>query len=275
MIRSREWGNVYIDGSELLEGALGLSWAPSDAAKRVHARFERDVQAILTKFAARSTSHAVLSELVKRWPRKVVIKPLQGTSIVPAEGASADPDELCNAEDSPTDPRGATPKGVVVGNCLAEASSAKRGELGTEQGSDAVIAITPWFFHDQGGTACGSGPGSASDELLLHEIVHALNDLSGRSQACAAAPRGFTNLEELCAITVTNVYSSETGRGLRRDHEGFRPLSADLAVPGMYYSAYQAEIDAFMAVQPGLVRLLSELEIEFNPFQFCTLPEEA
>jgi hypothetical protein len=75
--------------------------------------------------------------------------------------------------------------------------------LGTGQGSDSAIHYTPV----PKGTA-SSGPGSLSDEILLHELVHTGRQVKG-IQNFEAIHNGAQNEEEYLAIIVTNVYLSE------------------------------------------------------------------
>jgi hypothetical protein len=75
--------------------------------------------------------------------------------------------------------------------------------LGTGQGSDSTVHYTPV----PKGTA-SSGPGSLSDEILLHELVHAGRQVKG-IQNFEAIHNGAQNEEEYLAIIVTNVYLSE------------------------------------------------------------------
>jgi hypothetical protein len=76
MKASKEWGNVYVSGDVYVEGFLGLSWAPSDKAKRNRDRYEDMVLSILTKFAQQRSSHALMAAIIKKWPKKIVISPL-------------------------------------------------------------------------------------------------------------------------------------------------------------------------------------------------------
>jgi hypothetical protein len=75
--------------------------------------------------------------------------------------------------------------------------------LGTGQGSDSTVHYTPV----PRGTA-SSGPGSLSDEILLHELVHAGRQVRG-IENFETVYNGAQNEEEYLAIVVTNVYLSE------------------------------------------------------------------
>lgn len=69
------------------------------------------------------------------------------------------------------------------------------------------------------------------DEVLFHELFHALRNRTGHALGGALAP--YNNSEEFLAVVMTNIYISDaTNRsksGLRGDHETHRPLDANLS----------------------------------------------
>jgi hypothetical protein len=67
-------------------------------------------------------------------------------------------------------------------------------------------------------------PGTLEDEILLHELVHAMEFLTGKSVSRAVPFQPlYDTREELFAIVVTNIYRSEwPGRSqIRAHHHGF------------------------------------------------------
>lgn len=107
-------------------------------------------------------------------------------------------------------------------------------------------------------------PGYDPAEMLLHELVHALREMSGRENTLPMG-RGFDTREEFFAILVTNIYSSERGR--------FRPLRADhgrgnLVDPQVWRddAEIQTLILNFSYSNPSLTHRLARVQTAFNPF---------
>ncbi len=98
---------------------------------------------------------------------------------------------------------------------------------GTGKGSSVRVYFTPGTAGGCGGGAFGSQP----DEVLFHELVHALRAMQGHSNSIPTEDglRGYTNEEEFLAIVATNVYiSAKPSTQLRADHTGFRRLQPPL-----------------------------------------------
>ena len=98
-------------------------------------------------------------------------------------------------------------------------SAAHDGSPGAR--SDADLFFTPGeyrLFRRQ--VALDMGPGRFADELLIHELVHALRCTWGLldHSALVGCMRRFDDFEEFCAITVTNLYRSELHRPLIAFH---------------------------------------------------------
>ncbi|MEI2773972.1 MAG: hypothetical protein V9G98_25745 [Candidatus Competibacter sp.] len=111
----------------------------------------------------------------------------------------------------------ASKRGTQGKTCLPEKKSDE--VEGTGKGADAIIAFRPERW--SGGTPKingREGPGSAADEILIHELVHASRIVRGVRNSCFGAPRGWNDYEEFVAITLCNVFSSENNRGLRFGH---------------------------------------------------------
>ena len=86
-------------------------------------------------------------------------------------------------------------------------------------GSSDSIFFTPHGIDK----SCARGYGMCAqqdDEVLLHEMVHALRDMQGLSDPVPTTPR-YKNEEEFLAIVVTNVYISKKSGNklLRRDYQ--------------------------------------------------------
>jgi hypothetical protein len=86
-----------------------------------------------------------------------------------------------------------------------------------------------------------SGPGTAPDEILFHELIHCVRHLRTWGDVnyyrFLRMGNGFENIEEFYAVLVSNMYSSETRRPLRRDHSATSagattPLIQNITVVG-------------------------------------------
>jgi hypothetical protein len=104
---------------------------------------------------------------------------------------------------------------------------------GTGRGSDAEIYFSPERLRP-------GGPGFKADEVLFHEMVHAVRAIHGVSTSTFRMGGGYDNEEEFVAVVVTNVYLSEKkqtalranhGRGALRDPANFLD-SPDVPPPG-------------------------------------------
>ena len=144
------------------------------------------------------------------------------------------------------------------------------GMVGTGKGSDVTIYFTPDTRQKSG---CNTGTyGSQPDEVLFHEMVHALRYMQGKSNAIPTedSARGYDTEEEFLAIVVANVYmSAKKCTQLRADHHGHRPLqpplnnsagfltdSVNLKLMNIYYLIWK----------PIFLALSQVTGISFNPF---------
>lgn len=101
------------------------------------------------------------------------------------------------------------------------------GKKGTGAGSSVQIFFSP----DKSGSCGGGRYGSLPDEVLFHEMVHALRMMQGKSNHIPTQDnlRRYDNEEEFLAIVVANVYmSANNKKELRADHWGHSQLKAPL-----------------------------------------------
>lgn len=143
----------------------------------------------------------------------------------------------------------------------------------------AVVAIEPENLEK--GNSCyknirklsaGHDFGSAPDEVMYHELVHAqrgaarIHDPTGLSSALSR----YTNMEEFLAVVLTNVYISNKGGGsLRAGHNGHEPLEKNLAGSVSFYRSSPEVlliITRFSKDDPIFYRLISDVTAKFNPF---------
>jgi hypothetical protein len=143
----------------------------------------------------------------------------------------------------------------------------------------AVVAIEPENLEK--GNNCyknirklsaGHDFGSAPDEVLYHELVHAqrgaarIHDPSGLGSALSR----YTNMEEFLAVVLANVYISNKGSGgLRAGHNGHELLEKNLAGSVSFYTSSPEVlhiITRFSKDDPSFYRFISDVITGFNPF---------
>ncbi|MCP5458373.1 MAG: hypothetical protein H6971_01930 [Gammaproteobacteria bacterium] len=123
------------------------------------------------------------------------------------------------------------------------------------------VSYTPktWFTTQ----ACykNGAAGNSAHEVLFHELVHAVRFAGGK------LGKKFTGAqEEEVAILVTNIYSSETHRPLRRRHSDFSELRNATSVS--FYTQNWALVDRFCKEQPKFSRALADVSYSpFNPLR--------
>jgi len=79
---------------------------------------------------------------------------------------------------------------------------------GTGEGADSVVIFSPETWDTPEAKKVFTGPGTAKDEILFHEMVHALRLMTGTLHAMPVS-QGYEHEEEYLAIVLTNVYMSE------------------------------------------------------------------
>jgi hypothetical protein len=248
--------NLNINADNFLDGFLGLRWLPSDHAKRQVADYERKVGNLLFRLWGKYTSGWVMYEIGRARPKQVDIKPSQF-------GPDYFPKDKNNAFTGPKDRDDwpdAMKRGTEGKTCLPETK--KDDVPGTGQGVDVIISFDPDQF------ATSEGPGSLADEILLHELVHAMRDVGGKGTRCFGAPRGFnSDYEEFVAVVIANVYNSELGRPLRKNLEGYQPLQPELCSSQAFFDKFQQYLLPLRDVHQHLYTALKKATgIPFNPF---------
>jgi len=141
------------------------------------------------------------------------------------------------------------------------------------RGSSSVIEFSMSKYH-------GKYPGSSPDEILFHEMVHALRNARGINGATKELLPGsifrsgkiYENEEEFIAILITNIYRSEQQRPkLRMDHNGYSDLDTDTDetfLPDRDESDYRYRlVHKLVAQDPRLVQELQLIPSKFNPIR--------
>jgi hypothetical protein len=133
----------------------------------------------------------------------------------------------------------------------------------------SIRGITVWYAPGAfgPGNSCTSWPGHDPTEALLHELVHAFRDLTGHLDLNRRL-NYWTNTEELYAVTVTNTYSSESGRPLRSGHAlpdpQFNSRAPDVAA---FLRAFGAHLDRLIQENPDFCGRLAAIDVPFNPIR--------
>jgi hypothetical protein len=137
---------------------------------------------------------------------------------------------------------------------------------GTGRGSDAEIFFSPERLRL-------GGPGMNPDEVLFHEMVHAVRAIQGVSTSTFKMGGGYDNAEEFAAVVVTNVYMSEKKQTALRANHGSRVLpnpekfldSPDVPAPGArgLLGSFRLRQPTFFAALAGIAPNVAA----FNPFR--------
>ena len=142
----------------------------------------------------------------------------------------------------------------------------------------AVVAIEPENLEK--GSHCykeirklsaGHDFGSAPDEVLFHELIHAQRGAARihDPHRLGSALSRYTNMEEFLAVVITNVYISNKGGGLRAGHNGHELLEKGLADSVRFYKSSPEVlqiITRFSNDDQFFYLLLSGVKTKFNPF---------
>jgi hypothetical protein len=264
MRRSSLWSAIQIDGDKFVEGFLGLTWFPSDEAKRNRDNWEKSIDSIITALSQKMTSWSVMKALSDSG---------HTLTIVP------NPVVECNSTTFPNSTRDAARAGAEAEDC----SKALKGDnLGTGKGTSSKIVFSPGPFAKTG-TCSVDGAGRDADEILFHEMCHAMRYAVGQRNACFETPLGYRDYEEFVAVLLTNVYSSETGRMLRKDHSGYEKMplvsklynrkgqkeDVNLHDAQTFCNWYRPQIENLTKRQGVLAKRLADCRrIRWNPFVY-------
>lgn len=176
-------------------------------------------------------------------------------------------------DQDPTNWANATPQGAGILSC-ANTAPLPGMTAGTGTGSSTIVHYVPqdWPMYNS------IKPGEDRDEVLLHELVHALRSMRGQL-LCAATPQPqisaskgttvqYDTFEEFVAILVTNIYRSENKRpNLRLDHQGFRPLPTELTTSNGFRGMFAKQISKMVNEMGLLCFDLAQVNCQFNPLR--------
>jgi len=146
---------------------------------------------------------------------------------------------------------------------------------------DVEFTRSPWT----GASRCAHGPGSSADEILIHELVHAMRNLGkdSRNIPLTGSMAGYQNEEEFFAVLVANIYTSESGRqparwlvgsgnvrsGLRADHMGWSNLSDNqsTAVDFLMNPDNYRLVKKFCSQHTQIAPQIGDASARFNPIK--------
>jgi hypothetical protein len=246
--------NIIIDGGSFAHGRR---------------RYEAEVRQQLLQLLLFQTGQAVIHEIWVQRRRRLRICPWHST--------------VQDAIAHPMSHRDATVRGAPL-RSGADGWHNPRWGHGTGRGSDSSVSYTPFILASDmsGGWSRGSrqawfeltgqlapSPGVERGELLLHEMVHSLQHMTG---TLTNQPMGsdFHTVTEFNAVMVANVYASERARPLRANHLGFHPA----ANPRAFSTdpIFAGRLIEFRKSLPGLAARLARIDTPFNPFRPARAP---
>jgi hypothetical protein len=108
-------------------------------------------------------------------------------------------------------------------------------------------------------------PGAGLDEVLLHELIHRIEQGSGMYEN----RWGFVfDGEDFLTVNATNVYSCMRGRALRKDHYEFLFLPSEhWQNPDIHWRQQKPNYILAKKSAPALVEKLITIQGYWNPFQ--------
>lgn len=222
-------GNILIHGQPTPSLPTGWTWNPK--------KYEQAVYHWLVQIQSKTTGDVVMGFLGRR---PLLIRPYRGVG----------KDAYTSAD------RNGIAEGFPLNACTPD--PLYKNVMGSGAGCDVTIEFTPRLFDNP------TGAGDQADEVLLHEMVHALRYMHGQAR-CRSSKGHMDSEEEVISITVTNMYSSEIGRPLRAHHVGFPVLPSTKAK--QYGQQFEKELLAFWFAQGDICRELAALTgPTFNPF---------
>ena len=147
-------------------------------------------------------------------------------------------------------------------------------EVAEGGGSDAELYFTPSEWG--GGKSACSGPGTSwpADQVLFHELVHALRDMQGLSNPVPTVNTSYLNEEEFLAIVLEGVYvSAKGGTKFRANHFDdsvlWSPLDTSKGFVEYKDNGDNGEIlnYYYSMWQPFFGQLANLTQPKFNPFR--------
>jgi len=235
------------------------------AAERLARRYAQSVIDLLDQLHASATGRAII-EAIQRAPMG------DGVKIEPYIG---DPAKPPNASASAVEPVGKPSREGEPKEALVEFTPANwqcDDELAELLKPLGIVLNDDW------------GPGACPDEVLLHELVHALFIVTGTSlkrrvpfQVGRYATksrnpkhpdwRGPYEMDEFMAIMITNIYHSESGRAFIR-HSHTDHAAHDISEEQFLdFGMNRAHVRLLRRKHPELFNTLNNVSASWNPLR--------
>lgn len=149
---------------------------------------------------------------------------------------------------------------------------------GTGVGSTVTLKYHPATWRQMERNAGYLKPGSGAGEILLHEMLHGLQQMNGAlNQDAVLENPHMDTFTEFCAIVTANMYRSERGfMQLRADHHAFAALGRnvggkDLTKPEIFASVYEAPFQKWFNLQQAFCLELAQSRASFNPVKYAAM----
>ena len=145
-----------------------------------------------------------------------------------------------------------------LGKCNARTQGEKGGLFPNH------VSISPQMFNGASSCFPSTAAGATPQEILFHELVHAARSVAGKLGTYS--PWG----EEVAAITVANVFSSEMNRPIRSP---WSPTSIDPVQmdPAQFMRLSTDILSMFYHQMPEFFRWIAEVNVAFNPVRLYYL----
>jgi hypothetical protein len=277
---------IQIDGAA--ESRVGGQRFTPDPTQAAH--FETQVAGVLDQIRDSQTGQVLLREIMSAPMGKqirIIPFPLNDARSVPSseEGASPSGQQLR----FPGDLRG-TDEVEQAGQRRFD--SLNRPLLGTGEGANVTIHYHPltWLLSSFRTGLVGN---LMPDDVLVHELVHALRMMSGMvlpiNLNVLDHTRRWGNTEEFYGVLVANIYISERNSVERRGQplrgnvgpvDQFSPLTGQEARSEVFHQTYKSTIKAFCDEMLGLTHGggqhgLQHVPAPFNPIRDLLQEEDA
>lgn len=237
----RNWAaNIVIDGAPL--GSQGLS-----------DQYDRMVGELLDSIKTNAVG-AIVLQAIGESPGNLVIKPRTYRPAVPREGYQAS----------------TLPKVSEADYDAGRKFDTFAGGVSNNKGADILIKYSPsdWFDPLNDGAKVAGGH-YAPDDVLVHEMVHAMRGLRGLWRKDAMLH--FENWEDFFAITITNMFLSTAKRpnDLRGSHQPQWEFvnASGVTTPLGFYLYYITQFLDLKAKMPKLYDQLWKAKATWNPIR--------
>jgi len=244
-IQLAELGALLRQGGPMAKTFMGLIRLTGDLLKgRDRVQWEATVLKNLNEIHSSRTGRAIFNQ-IRRSHRSVTIAPFYSQEVNAYSQGK-------NAKDMYY--KGRPVRGGEGLTHEAKYSGGVEWGVGTGKGSDVIVRYTPWRF-------------TAAEQAvtLLHELEHSAEQCQGVLFS-NAIDWCFDTASEFDAILVENIFRSERGMTLRKDHHGWSVLKTnEMMVPQV--DALKRVISSFRARLPLLAHELAKIDTPYNPLR--------